>query len=199
MIYLPDTSLITHIISYNNVLTIYHMSAQEPHLSNILLNMAQMSTHPELVWQEGLLHGEHISLQEVEQSSYLPAAPSSPGGNKIRCKFVFFWSHSQKRRIKHLYMLTRRSRTTVSVKEKSRSGSSTKITHAWRFKSSKKKGCKLKYWGGLKSMMKVLTIWRAAAQHQAVTILPSVSCVVNEIVFVINVAITRLNWIVSLI
>lgn len=76
MIYLPYTSLITHIISYNKMLIIYHMSAQEAHLSNIHLNMAQMYKYPELVWQEGLLQGERIALHDVQKSSDLPTVPS---------------------------------------------------------------------------------------------------------------------------
>lgn len=57
MIYLPCTSLITHIISYNKMLIIYHMSPQETHLSNIHLNMAQIYMYPNLVWQKRLLQG----------------------------------------------------------------------------------------------------------------------------------------------
>lgn len=53
MIYLLYKSLITHIISYNKMLIIYHMSAQESHLSNIHLNMAQIYTYRKLVWQAG--------------------------------------------------------------------------------------------------------------------------------------------------
>lgn len=60
MIYLPYTSLITHIISYHKMLIIYHMSAQESHLSNVHLNMAQIYTNLQLVWQERLLQAATV-------------------------------------------------------------------------------------------------------------------------------------------
>lgn len=42
MIYLLYIILITHIISYNKMLIMYHMSSRESHLSNIHLNMIRI-------------------------------------------------------------------------------------------------------------------------------------------------------------
>lgn len=86
MIYLLDMSLITHIISYNKTLIIYHMSALETHLSNIHLNMAQINKTPphptphppNPVRQERLLQAaivDRTHLTEIQSlSSYLPTS-----------------------------------------------------------------------------------------------------------------------------
>lgn len=45
MIYLLYIILITHIISYNKILIMYHMSSRETHLSNLHLNMTRISAY----------------------------------------------------------------------------------------------------------------------------------------------------------
>lgn len=45
MIYLLYIILITHVISYNKMLIIYHMSSRETHLSNIHLNMTEICAY----------------------------------------------------------------------------------------------------------------------------------------------------------
>lgn len=45
MIYLLYIILITHIISYNKMLIMYHMSSRETHLSNIHLNATRISAY----------------------------------------------------------------------------------------------------------------------------------------------------------
>lgn len=81
MIYLPYTSLITHIISYNKMLIIYLMSARKTHLSNIHLNMAQIDTWPNLVWQRRLLQAAAMERNVSHCVSYKVFLPSQLGGN----------------------------------------------------------------------------------------------------------------------
>ena len=50
MIYILYIILITHIISYNKMLIMYHMSSRETHLSNIHLNMAGISAYSPLTF-----------------------------------------------------------------------------------------------------------------------------------------------------
>lgn len=50
MIYLLDIILITHIISYNKMLILYHMSSRETHLSNIHLNKTRISAYTPLTF-----------------------------------------------------------------------------------------------------------------------------------------------------
>ena len=50
MIYLLDIILITHIISYNKMLILYHMSWRETHLSNIHLNKTRISAYTPLTF-----------------------------------------------------------------------------------------------------------------------------------------------------
>lgn len=87
MIYLPYTSLITHIISYNKMLIIYHVSALKTHLSNIHLIMAQINTYTlaDLYGRRDYYKPPHT----LHHDSPTPHAPSPhlqlPHLKKIRC------------------------------------------------------------------------------------------------------------------
>lgn len=130
MIYLPYTSLITHIISYNKMLIIYHKSSRETHLSNIHLNMGKSARAP-----SPTLYGrrdqhkpppwkEHISPREVQKSllplSYLPTLEVI----RFSANWCRFDHTLKKRRKKYvtLHILTRRGLTASLCRRKNLSG-----------------------------------------------------------------------------
>ena len=59
MIYLLYIILITHIISYNKMLIMYHMSSRETHLSNIHLNTTRISAYIPLTFCGGRDYDVH--------------------------------------------------------------------------------------------------------------------------------------------